>query len=391
MESYTLEWLQLIFRCLHIVTAIAWIGASFYFVWLDNHLRRPTAKDLQDKGVDGELWAVHGGGFYNPQKYMVAPQTLPKDLHWFYWESYSTWLSGFGLLVLVYFYNAKAMMVDPEVMDITGSQAIGLTLVFFVAAWLIYDGICRVFAKFESVVGILTALLICLVSFATSHVFSGRAAFLVTGAAIATIMTANVLFVIIPGQRRVIELMRSGDVVDPRYGKRGKQRSVHNTYFTLPVLFAMLSGHFSFISLHPDRWLLLVAMMFVGFLVRQFFVLRHFGKNSWSLLAGASLVLLLVFLRLAPVDASQSSTSATATLDDVSAIIERRCVQCHSDNPTLADAPQKNVNFSRAGEIEAHASNIYLQVVQQKIMPIGNITKITDGERDTIKRWFESK
>ncbi len=395
MESYILDWLQLILRSLHIITGIAWIGASFYFVWLDNHLRKPKSPELKQKGVDGELWAVHGGGFYNPQKYMVAPPELPHDLHWFYWESYSTWMSGFALFVVVYLLNAKTMMIDTRVHEMSVPTAIIVALAVLVGGWLAYDLICRLFRTKEKIAALLIASLVAVTAYLTCHLFSARAAFLITGAMMATIMSANVFFWIIPGQRTVIADMRADRPVDPIYGQRGKQRSVHNTYFTLPVLFAMLSNHFHMITSHESQWILLILMMLSGVLIRHYFVLRHKGHNQWGLVAAAAGIILGIGIWLAPAPKStanvKENSSYPPSLSDVVVIFKNRCEPCHSDHPTMmVDAP-KSISFSQPDVIVANAASIYLQVVQQKNMPLGNVTSMTDEERDVVRRWFEEK
>ncbi|ODU96090.1 MAG: hypothetical protein ABT00_02750, partial [Bordetella sp. SCN 68-11] len=295
MEAYILDWANLLLRWLHLITGIAWIGSSFYFVWLDNSLTKPQDPELIEKGVSGELWAVHGGGFYNPQKYLVAPRRLPEHLHWFYWESYSTWMSGFALLVALYLFNAQTYLIDRNVFDWGPVAAVVAALCFLVVGWLVYDIICRVAGTDERAdrkVGIAVALFVAASAWLACHLFAGRAAFLIVGAMIATIMSANVLMVIIPGQRKVVAAMRAGEPVDPIHGKLGKQRSVHNTYFTLPVLFAMLSNHYSMVYSAPHNWLVLIAMMLAGALIRQFFVLRHKGvTNPWYPAAGIALLL----------------------------------------------------------------------------------------------------
>ncbi len=390
MQAYILEWLQILLRSLHVITGIAWIGASFYFVWLDNHLQKPASKDLQDKGVDGELWAVHGGGFYNPQKYLVAPKFLPKDLHWFYWESYSTWLSGFALFVVVYLLNAKTMMVDTRVANITANQAVLFALIILAAGWIVYDLMCR-WLKQDTLVGVGVAVMVVFVSWLTCQIFAARAAFLITGAMMATAMTANVFFWIIPGQRTVIAEMQAGKVPDPIHGQRGKQRSVHNTYFTLPVLFTMLSNHFHVIYSDKLQWLLLVAMMLAGALIRHYFVRRHKGLNEWWYPAVATAVIFSVIAYLAPSDLAQANSPQTATIDDVKPIIERRCVPCHAVNSRLMGMAPKNLSLETTGAIEANAALIFSQVVQQRIMPVGNVTEMTEPERETIRVWFESR
>lgn len=392
MAGYILDWLQLLLRFFHVITGIAWIGASFYFVWLDNHLRKPESPELKAKGVDGELWAVHGGGFYNPQKYLVAPKELPAELHWFYWESYSTWLTGLALFLVVYLVNAKTMLIDPRVMQLSETSAVTLALGFLVTGWIIYDIVCRLFQDRDKLVGFIVTLMMILISYATCHIFSARAAFLITGAIMATAMTANVFFWIIPGQRAVIKSMKAGEPVDPIHGKRGKQRSVHNTYFTLPVLFAMLSNHFHIIYSHEYQWILLVLMMVASAMIRHYFVLRHKGLNSWGLLVAATFLIGVVAFWAAPAEvAIAENNTAPATLADVTDVINRRCTQCHSDQPTLMPITPKNLNLRAPGAIEANAAAIYLQVVQQKIMPVGNITEMTDSERLQIKSWFENR
>ena len=264
MESYLLDWANLLLRWVHVITAIAWVGSSFYFVFLDSSLTAPLDEDLKRQGVSGELWAVHGGGFYHPVKFAVSPPKLPAHLHWFYWESYSTWLTGFSLFTVSYLWSAGTYLIDKAVMDWSPAAAVAVALAFLVLFWLAYDGICRVFAQRkngDAIVGALVLILVCAAAWLACHWFAGRAAFLLMGAMIATSMSANVFFWIIPGQRAMVASIQAGQAVDPIHGKRGKQRSVHNTYFTLPVLFAMLSNHYSFTYSHPQNWLVLVAMM----------------------------------------------------------------------------------------------------------------------------------
>ena len=267
MDAYLLDWANLLLRWLHVITAIAWVGSSFYFVWLDNHLIRPKSPDLLEKGVDGALWAVHGGGFYNPQKYMLAPKKIHTELHWFYWESYSTWLSGFALFTVLYLWNAGTFLIDKSVYAWTPAGAVVAALAFLVVFWLVYDVICRTLGQRENgdkIVGVAVALAIVLASYLACQLFAGRAAFLLVGAMIATAMSANVFFLIIPGQRKVVAAMTGGQPVDPIHGQRGKQRSVHNTYFTLPVLVAMLSNHYGWLYQGPHNWIVLVLMMVAG-------------------------------------------------------------------------------------------------------------------------------
>ncbi|OYU79717.1 MAG: hypothetical protein CFE45_28565, partial [Burkholderiales bacterium PBB5] len=274
MDAYLLDWANLLLRWLHVITAIAWVGSSFYFVWLDNHLVPPESEALRRQGVGGELWAVHGGGFYNPQKYLGIPPKLPEHLHWFYWESYSTWLSGFGLFTVLYLWNAGTFLVDKSVFGWSGPVAGAAALAVLAGFWLVYDLICRTLGQRpggDRLVGALVAGVVTLAAWGVCQLFAGRAAFLLTGAMMATAMSANVFFWIIPGQRQVIASMRAGTPVDPVHGQRGKQRSVHNTYFTLPVLVAMLSNHYGQLYSHPHNWAVLLLLMAAGALIRHFF------------------------------------------------------------------------------------------------------------------------
>lgn len=383
---YAMNWADLLLRWLHVIVAIAWIGSSFYFVWLDNSLERPTDPALKAKGVDGELWAVHGGGFYNPQKYMVAPKNLPQHLHWFYWESYSTWLSGFALLCVLYFYHAGIFIVDPRVLVwSTPGYAVAAMLGFLVVGWLVYDGICRVLGQGKNgdrTVGVLVALYVVAAAWLACHLFAGRAAFLLTGAMLATMMSANVLFWIIPGQRRVVAAMRAGQTPDPLDGKRGKQRSVHNTYFTLPVLFAMLSNHYSFVYDAPNNWLVLVLMMLAGALIRQFFVLKHKGAWKWQYWIIGAGIILAVAVALAPKPQPALANAAPVSFAQVQHIVQERCLMCHA-----GAAASKGVRLDSASEIVSHAQAIYQQVVVLKAMPLNNATQMTDAERAEIAAW----
>lgn len=383
---YAMNWADLLLRWLHVIVAIAWIGSSFYFVWLDNSLERPTDPALKAKGVDGELWAVHGGGFYNPQKYMVAPKNLPQHLHWFYWESYSTWLSGFALLCVLYFYHAGIFIVDPRVLSwSTPGYAVAAMLGFLVVGWLVYDGICRVLGQGKNgdrTVGVLVALYVVAAAWLACHLFAGRAAFLLTGAMLATMMSANVLFWIIPGQRRVVAAMRAGQTPDPLDGKRGKQRSVHNTYFTLPVLFAMLSNHYSFVYDAPNNWLVLVLMMLAGALIRQFFVLKHKGAWKWQYWIIGAGIILAVAVALAPKPQPALANAAPVSFAQVQHIVQERCLMCHA-----GAAASKGVRLDSASEIVTHAQAIYQQVVVLKAMPLNNATQMTDAERAEIAAW----
>jgi len=398
MQTYLLDWANLLLRWLHVIVGIAWIGASFYFVWLDNHLVKPTAEALKARGVDGELWAVHGGGFYNPQKYMVAPRDLPEHLHWFYWESYWTWMSGFALFVLLYLFNASSFLIDPQVHAWSSpAAAVAAALGFLVGGWIVYDGLCRLLGRTRNEAGqvvigndgrvlALMAGFVVFAAWAACHLFAGRAAFLIVGAMLATMMSANVFFWIIPGQKTVIKDMRAGRRVDPIYGQRGKQRSVHNTYFTLPVLVAMLSNHYGWLYGHAGNWAILAALMFVGALVRTFFVKRHKGVNAWGLVAIVLALLAALIVLLVPQEQAVSASAPAPTTAQVFAIAQQRCLPCHG-----AAFAQKDVHLQSPELIDQHAQQIYQQVVLQKTMPLNNATQITDDERALIGRWFQAR
>ena len=418
MESYLLDWLNLLLRWVHVITAIAWVGSSFYFVFLDSSLTPPVDEDLKKQGVSGELWAVHGGGFYHPVKFAVSPPKLPSHLHWFYWESYSTWLSGFALFTVSYLWSAATYLIDKSKMEWSHADAVGVAICFLIVFWLLYDAICRLWGQRkngDAIVGALVLLLVCAASWLACHWFAGRAAFLLVGAMIATSMSANVFFWIIPGQKTVIEQIKAGGPVDPIHGFRGKQRSVHNTYFTLPVLFAMLSGHYSFTYTHPQNWLVLILMMFSGAAIRQFFVMRHgfkLNRNTnplpYALVGVAVIVGVIVWLRPVPIAATAvastagsvatapSVTPATAssavqspdeTMDykNLIKMVEQRCVLCHGPQVQM-----KNVRLDSPDMLKLHAQNIYQQTVVGRVMPMNNATGMTEHERQLVKRWFEA-
>lgn len=399
LAPYGLEWLNLLVRWLHIITGIAWIGASFYFVWLDNTIKPPPpGSDLAKKGVAGELWAVHGGGFYHPQKYLVAPPELPKELHWFKWEAYSTWLSGFALLFIVYYLNAQAMMVDRSVADLTSWQAVGIGLGSLVVGWLVYDLLCKSpLGKHDLAFGAVVFFFLVASAYVLTHLLSGRAAYLHIGAMIGTIMVANVAHVIIPGQRRMVNAMMAGQKPDPSHGIKAKQRSVHNNYFTLPVLFLMISNHYAMTYRHPQAWAVLAVIMAAGVLIRHFFNLRHKGRIEWKYPAAGVALLAVLALLIAPKAplapaAPQSGADTMARFSQVQHIVDQRCVSCHAAKPTqpgFATAPA-GVSLESPESIRQNAARIYQQTVQLKAMPLANLTNMTDAERAQIGAWFEA-
>ncbi len=399
--TYLLDWANLLLRWAHVIVAIAWIGSSFYFVFLDSSLVKPTAADLKAKGVDGELWAVHGGGFYNPQKYLVAPKTLPEHLHWFFWESYSTWLTGFALFAVLYLFNAETFLIDRNV-HAWGApwQAVVAALAFLVVFWLLYDGICRLLGERKKGqvggdlgVGIAVLVFVIAASWLACQLFAGRAAFLLVGAMLATAMSANVFFWIIPGQKTVIAQMRAGQPVEAIHGQRAKQRSVHNTYFTLPVLIAMLSNHYGWLYQGAWNWLVLVVLMLAGALIRHSFVARHKAlvngvRVPWEYAAIGTVLLLGLALALKPAPrpaAAAQAAAAPATYAEVRAVLEQRCAICHN-----AVVAQKGVALHTPELLKQHAQAVYQQAVVLKLMPQNNATQITEAERELIGRWFKA-
>ena len=392
MDLYYLDWVNFLLRWAHVIVAIAWIGSSFYFVFLDSSLVEPTDAELRDKGVGGELWAVHGGGFYNPQKYLGAPKQLPEHLHWFYWESYSTFLTGFALFTAIYLFQANTFLIDPRVHAWAPGPAVACALAFLVVFWLGYDAICRIFdQRSQLVAGAMVAALVALASWLACHLYAGRAAFVLVGGMMAAAMSANVFFWIIPGQRKVIAQMKAGEAVDPAHGRRAKQRSVHNTYFTLPVLAAMLSNHYAFLHGAEGNWIVLVIVMAAGALIRTSFVARHRAKVlgrrvPWEY-AGLGCVLLAgLAIWLAPKsEGARASAAAGVTFAQVQGIVKERCSLCHNVN-----VANKGVRLDAPGQLLAHAAQMYQQAVVLKTMPLNNATQITDAERGVLKQWYEA-
>jgi uncharacterized membrane protein len=393
MEAHLIEFLGMMLRWLHIIAGVAWIGSSFYFIWLDNSLDPPAPdSEAARKGVAGELWAVHGGGFYNPQKYAVAPPALPEKLHWFKWEAYTTWLSGTALLVLVYWINAQAMMIDPSLPTLSawGSVIIGASSM--VGSWIVYDVLCRSpLGKRDALLGLVIFGLLTLLAWELAQKLSGRAMFMHVGVAVGTIMAANVFFVIIPGQRRMVAAMRAGKSPDPRDGRRGKQRSVHNNYFTLPVLFIMISNHYPMTYSHPSNWAVLVLLGAAGVVIRHFFNLRHRGVFSWPYPVMGALLLGTTAWWTAPKVLPLPPVQGTVDFNRVRAILGQRCVTCHAPAPTFAgySQPPAGVLLHDTPSIAQNTERIYQRVVVSRIMPIGNLTKMTDEERAVINAWFK--
>ncbi len=389
MEAYVADWVNLLVRWLHVVAGIAWIGSSFYFIWLDNHLESPRDPADDAKGVGGEAWSVHGGGFYHAQKYRVAPQRLPEHLHWFKWEAYTTWLSGIFLTALIYWYGASVYLVDPSVAALSEPVATGAAIAFIVGGWLVYDMLCRspLAGDARLFAGVLLALC-ALLAWGLCELFSGRGAYIHFGVVLGTLMAANVFFVIIPGQKKMVAAAENGESPDPAPGIRAKQRSVHNTYFTLPVLFVMTSNHYAMAFGHEYNWLILVGIALAGALLRVYFVARH--KGNASLLPAVIAVAVLAAIAIAIAPRAPVSAGTSVSFDQVHDVIKARCTSCHSDapvHPAFAVAPL-GIVFDTEAQIVADADRIHQQTVVTRVMPIGNLTGMTDEEREVIDGWY---
>lgn len=377
MGAYVLQWCDLVVRWFHFVAGVSWIGTSFYFVWLDDHL------------VNGELWSVHGGGFYHQRKFPPGSrEPLAQHLHWFKWEAYATWISGMLMLLIVYYLNAGGFLIDRSIAAITPAEAVAISLGTIVAGWVVYDLLCRALGGRPLTLGAVIFALCIAAEYGFTHLFSGRAAYIQIGAIGGTIMAANVLFVIIPGQRKMVAQLRAGEPVDPEPGRRGKQRSVHNTYFTLPVLFTMISAHYPMLYEGRWPWLTLALVAAAGIAVRYFFILSHKQRLVPGLPIAAALLLGGAAVAVAP--RPQAATIAAPPFPVVHAIVAQRCAVCHSAHPTEAgftSAPL-GVLLQTPAEIRANAPRIEVQAVQSHAMPLGNITGMTDRERALLGAWI---
>ena len=384
--AYALEWLNLLGRGVHVVAGIAWIGASFYFIWLDNHLKTPAAPSAAASGVKGELWAVHGGGIYHAQKYAGAPPAMPERLHWFKWEAYTTLLSGLFLMAVVYYAQAEVYLIDPMHQLLSPAGAIAASLAVLAGGWIAYDLLCRSpLGANDRALGAVLAILCAGAAYGLCQLFPGRAAFVHFGAMLGTIMVLNVFFVIIPGQRRMVAAASAGQPIDPMDGLRGKQRSVHNTYFTLPAVFTMVSNHYAWIFGATWNWAALIAISAAAALVRVWFVARHKGPAAPWVLVAAAVLLALVAIAAVPDRASPTVAGSDA---QARAIVAARCVPCHSAAPTIAGiaaAPQ-GVAFDTLDQMRALAPRIREQTAA-RAMPPGNFTQMTEFERDALTRW----
>ena len=424
MSGYLIDWLSLLGRWLHLTAGIAWIGSSFYFIWLDNHLLAPADPRLREQGIGGELWAVHGGGFYNSHKYRGAPARLPPVLHWFYWEAYTTFLSGFFLLCLLYYGQAEIYLIDPAVAALSKPTAILLGLGFLVGGWLLYDGLCRsALGRKGAPLLVVLAVLFSAAAWALCQLFSGRGAYLEFGAMLGTVMVANVFFVIIPGQREMVRAVNEGREPDPKHGIDGKLRSTHNTYFTMPVLFVMISNHYAMTYGATHNWLVLIAISAAAVGIRQYFVSRHKAHERNGRTSPVPAVVAVVILaclawaltptRSIPVSSNPVATGATQSNSPapgaaalvgasgaaaaspsfarVQAIMAVRCLSCHSTAPTQPGiaAPPNGVLLDTPEHVLSRTVQMEQQLVT-RAMPAGNLTGLTDEERAELLVWLRA-
>ena len=395
MTAFAADWLNLLLRWAHLVAGIAWIGTSFYFIALDLSLRR--ARDAPE-GVAGAAWEVHGGGFYRVEKYAVAPSSLPEHLTWFRWEAYLTWMTGFALLVVQFHLDAEAWLIDPAVMPLDAWQAVAVSVASLAAGWLAYDAICRSRAGANAVV--LAVVVFALVVFAAwgyTRVFSARAALVHAGALIGTLMAFNVFAVIIPNQKKAVAALLAGGAPDPRLGAVARQRSVHNTYLTLPVLLLMVSGHYPMLTGHPHAWLL-VALIIVGGGCARHFLVHHevgtpFASIVWTLPVMAVALAVAVWLT-APASRDSGAAQAPPVSEvEVLGIVDTHCASCHARQPThpaFGTAP-KNVVLETVDDLRRYASLIDLHTVRTRTMPLGNETGMTDAERARLGAWLAAQ
>ena len=385
MDPYLRDVLDVCLRMLHVVAGIAWIGASFYFVRLDLALRPPKEARDAEAGVAGEFWGVHGGGLYHSQKYRLAPREMPEPLHWFKWEAYTTWLSGFALLVVLYYLDAGLRLVDPDVADLASWQAIALSVGSLALGWLVYDVLCRtVGERSQTALAIAGVALVALAAWGAGELFAARAAYLQVGAMLGTIMVANVLFVIIPAHRKLVRAMEEKREPDAAALLRAKDRSVHNNYLTLPVLFTMLIGHFAFVFGADEAWLVFVLVAVLTALIRVFFNRWHAGRRVWWIPVAATASVVALALWLQPEDAPPQT--APVAFAEVQPIVEQRCATCHQG----ASAPL-GVLLETREQIEARVDDIRRQAVETRAMPPGNATGMTEEERELLASWLAQR
>lgn len=392
------DWLSLFLRWFHVIAGVAWIGASFYFIWLDNNLQTPPDWK-KDKGIKGDLWAVHGGGFYEVAKYQYGPENMPKTLHWFKWEAYSTWISGFLLLVLIYYFGASAYLIDSNVMDMSPKTAITLGLLLIFGGLFIYEGACRsALRRHPRLFALLFLVGIALACWLATHWFSGRGAFMHIGALIGTIMAANVLLQIMPSQRAMVDAVELNKPIDPDWGAKAKLRSVHNNYLTLPLLFIMISNHYPMTYQHPQSWLVLLLIGIVSAWIRHFFNLRHQGIVKPSILISSTVAMLLIAIWVSKPNlfASESTSETQSHIitavsnQRIQTIMDTHCISCHSSKPTddMFQIAPMGLVFDTWQDIERKAGFIYQRTSISKDMPFLNKSGMTELERGEIARWY---
>jgi uncharacterized membrane protein len=394
MESYLLEWLQLVFRWLHLITGIAWIGASFYFVWLDNSLKEPP-QWKKDKGIKGDLWSIHGGGIYEVAKYELAPEKMPETLHWFKWEAYTTWLTGMVLLIVIFYLGADSYLIDKRVADLTQAQAIGLGLGFLVSGWVIYEVLCSTpLAKNGYAIGGVLIGIAVVYAYALTHLFSGRGAYIHMGAVIGTIMVGNVFRVIMPSQRALVAAIEKGEPPDPAWGAKAKLHSTHNNYLTLPLLFIMISNHYPMTYSHEHSWLVLLAIIAITAFARHYFNLQHKGIKRPIILVVAAIAAATLAYAISPkpVVSERASTAKfeTSEISNVKNILTQRCATCHSAAPSddvFTTAPL-GMMLDTIDEMQQWAPLIKTRSVDTQNMPFMNKTQMTDEERAIVAAWI---
>ena len=390
MESYIIDWFSLIFRWLHMITGIAWIGASFYFVWLDNSLQDPP-QWKKDKGIKGDLWAIHGGGIYEIAKYQLEPEQMPATLHWFKWEAYTTWLTGMVLLSIIYYLGADSYLIDKRVADLSQWQAVAIGLGFLSAGWITYELLCSSpLGKNGYVIGAILIVAAVVSSYALTHLFSGRGAYIHMGAMIGTIMAGNVFRVIIPSQKALVAAVERGETPDPKWGMKAKLHSTHNTYLTLPLLFIMISNHYPFTYAHQFNWLVLLVIIAITAVARQYFVLEHKRVNKPVILVGAAFATLILAVVLAPRSLVPAAGTPAVTSAQAITIVQQRCASCHSAAPTdeVFTVAPGGVVLDSLAEIQQWAPRIKARTIDTADMPFMNKTEMSDQERAQLARWI---
>jgi uncharacterized membrane protein len=391
VEVVLTEWLSIIIRWVHVIAGIGWIGSSFYFIHLDLSLKsRPNLPP----GVKGDAWQVHGGGFYHMVKYLVAPAQMPDELTWFKWEAYATWLSGFALLVLVYYLGADLYLIDKSVLNLTAPMAAGIAFGTLLVAWLFYEGLCRSpLAKHEVAMALVGYVFLVAVTYGFTHVFSGRGAFTQIGALIGTIMVANVFIIIIPYQRKTVAALIAGKEPDPEWGEEGKRRSVHNNYLTLPVVFLMIANHYPLMFATRYNWLIVAIVLLIGPVIRHFYNSRHEGSGSpwWTWAVAAAGMIAVAWLSAAgPRQTTTGTLPANVDAQTAQNVVLSRCSMCHTSEPGWpgVHGPPKDIVLDSPEAISRHARLIDINAVRSSAMPPGNITEITPQERQILAAWF---